>query len=93
MKNTNNRISRLEDEIKDLELSIANIGLLEKTIEKWDKEFWKHRQLLKKRVSVKCPVCNGTLLLWPLESESYYTSDGVHYHVKCYDQLLREKKQ
>jgi hypothetical protein len=58
---------------------------LEQKLEKVDKELWKHRQLLKKRVTVECPVCLETFLVWPLESQSYYTSNGLNYHVKCYD--------
>lgn len=59
--------------------------------EKIEHELWKHQQLLKKRVSVVCPVCTKLLKLWPLEEEAYYTKDGKHYHVKCYEKMLEKK--
>jgi hypothetical protein len=51
-------------------------------------EMWKHRNLLKKRATTNCPQCHKQLLLWPLETEAYYTRDGEAYHVACYDASL-----
>lgn len=50
-----------------------------------EKKLWNHQTLLEERVKIECPVCKKTLILWPLASESYYTKEGKHYHIKCYE--------
>jgi hypothetical protein len=56
---------------------------------KLEQEQWKNRQLLKKRVIVKCPVCTKSLLVWPLETEAYYMRDGKAYHTDCYKSVVQ----
>lgn len=62
------------------------------SFERFEKEHWKFKQCLKDRVKVDCPVCKKILILWPMETEAYYTRDGKAYHVECYDKLTKPIK-
>jgi hypothetical protein len=53
--------------------------------DKLETEMWKHRTVLKKKITEICPVCTKGLTVWPLESEAYYQRDGKVYHTNCYE--------
>lgn len=76
----------IRDYSKELENSVKEYKDITNKLES---EMWKHRQVLKDKVTKECPVCHKGLTVWPLESEAYYQLDGNVYHTACYDKRVK----